>query len=100
MPMADRRKRGAPLVSTHTRKHTHTHTAVQQSGCSIFFVQARFEIQLLTLAAKTLRGSPSFTARGFPYLHTSKRVRVKFSDRQMARSPKNRRFAVSAESNC
>ena len=40
----------------------------------------------MTLAAKTLRGSPSFTARGFAYLHTSKRVRVKFSDRQMARS--------------
>ena len=64
---------------------THTNTAEQ----SRFFSASPLQDTTLTLAAETLRGSPFRTARGFLYLHITKGVRVRFSDRQTARSRRN-----------
>ena len=73
MPIADRRKHGAPPF----RDSTQTHTAVQSSRCSDFFHQSctRDDITL-PRAPETLRESPFCTARVFPCLHIIYRVRV------------------------
>lgn len=65
-----------------------------QTGCSAqsrFFGTSPVRDTTLTLTAYALRSSPFHTARGFPYLHIAKRVCVRFSDRQTARSRWNLR---------
>lgn len=87
--MAYKARRSSEFDALRDNIHTRRlNPSTQREAVRFFFRRASKHNS--ALAAQTPRVSPSVAARGFPYVHMTKPLRVKFSDREIARS----RFGV------